>query len=79
VYYQQIEVGMCLRLKRNRMNDYNLDSPYVRVTAINAHSGYKVPWIMSGKDAFRPSDFERQVNDPRNDLAPKSQTQTEEI
>lgn len=65
MYHQQIEVGMCLRLKRTRMNDYGMDSPYVRVTAIKAHSDYKVPWIMSGNDAFRPSDFERAVSDPR--------------
>ncbi len=70
MYHQQIQVGMYLRLKRNRMSDYGMDSPYVRVTAIKANPRYKVPWIMSGTDAFKPSDFECEVSDPRNDLRP---------
>ena len=70
MYYHQIQVGMCLRLKRSRMRDYGMDSPYVRVSGIKTNPRYKVPWIMSGTDAFKPSDFEREVNDPLNDLKP---------
>lgn len=68
MYHQQIKAGMCLRLKRSRMNDYNLDSPYIYVSGIKPHPCYKTPWIMSGNDAFKPSDFERQVNPADTEL-----------
>lgn len=82
MYASQIEPGMCLRLKRSRMNDYGLDSPYVYVSGIKTHPRYRTPWIMSGNDAFKPSDFERQVNPADTELTAaierKSRNQMEE-
>ena len=49
----------------------------MRVTGIKPHPGHKVPWIMSGTDAYKPSDFERQVNDPRNELLPRIHSERE--
>jgi hypothetical protein len=33
-----------------------------------AHSGYKVPWILSGSDAYKPSDFQCEVNPNDSEL-----------
>jgi hypothetical protein len=58
----QIEVGMMLRLKRFRAEEYGSTSLFVHVTGIKAHPCYKTPWILSGNDAYSPSDFEREAN-----------------
>jgi hypothetical protein len=73
---------MVLRLKRSRMDDYGSASPYVLVTGIKAHPCYKTPWILSGADAYKPSDFQAQVNPSDSELIGavirKSQTTKEQ-
>jgi hypothetical protein len=62
MFYRQIEAGMVLRLKRSRMDAYGSTSPYVLVTGIKPHPRYKVPWILSGADSYKPADFQSAVN-----------------
>jgi hypothetical protein len=63
VKLENIRVGMVLRLKREVLDNSvhcegsPLTSDLVTVTAIRPRSGYAVPWIVSGMDSFKPSDF----------------------
>jgi hypothetical protein len=55
----QITVGDTLKLKPERQDAYGKTSPFVKITAITYPKGYRTPWICSGPEAYRPSDFFR--------------------
>ena len=59
--HENIGVGMVLKLKKHRQEAYGMESDRVEVTAIKPHPPYLVPWIMSGTDAYKPSDFKAAV------------------
>jgi hypothetical protein len=60
-----IRPGMVLKLKRDvfeasaHADGTPLESDLITVTGIKPRPGYAVPWILSGPDAFKPSDFAR--------------------
>jgi hypothetical protein len=60
-----IRPGMVLKLKLEvfessaHADGSPLESDLVTVTKIKPRPGYSVPWILSGRDAFKPSDFAR--------------------
>ena len=62
--HQEIRVGMLLRLKKERARAYGADRlEPIRITKIRKNARYKTPWIMSGSAAYRPSDFERAIDE----------------
>ena len=62
---ENIRIGMVLKLKLEVMersvhcDGTAFTSDLVTVTAIKPRAGYSVPWIVSGMDSFKPSDFVR--------------------
>ena len=60
--YRDIRVGMVLKLKKERQEAYGADSDRVEVTDIRPRPGYRIPWIFSGTDAYKPQDFEKALH-----------------
>jgi hypothetical protein len=51
---------MLLRLKKTRAAAYGVSYyDLVKVTGIRANPPYQTPWVISGADAYKPSDFEK--------------------
>jgi hypothetical protein len=61
--HQNIKPGMVLKLKKEAIERYgeNVTSPTYLVTGLRFRGGYKVPYVMCGDLFFRPSDFEKVV------------------
>ena len=55
---ENIQIGMTLKLKKQRQNDYGMQTAFVTVTALKPHKCYKRTWVISGTDCYKTSDFE---------------------
>lgn len=53
--HNDIRVGDTLKLRKD--NSYGLPPLRVFVTELRYRRGYKVPFVMSGPEAYRPKDF----------------------
>lgn len=53
--HNEIRVGDRLKLKVD--NPYGLPPLTVFVTELRYRKGYKVPFVMSGPEAYKPRDF----------------------